>query len=161
MLPPVRTTYSEEDVIEDKQLDRAVKSLGTTERGIARKLKAAGIKGEPGDPTCCPIAVYLKGQFPDEAVEVGGRTITVNGATSATPDGANAFITEFDEYNYPELVEHHKDCSGLEIIDGTETWGGISVSCGCGRVDRNFWSEATGFRAAARAYLARAQRGFA
>lgn len=146
-------------MIDDKTLTRAVKALGTTPRGIARKLGAAGIRGEVGDPQCCAVAVYLHAQFPDEDVfEVSGAEILVNGAKVQPHDAVAEFINEFDDHTYPELIAHRDDCSGVELED--DDWV-VVVSCGCLRLDRSFYDGAAGYRANARAYLARAQKAFA
>lgn len=103
------TETSTPAVTQDVLLD-ALKRLGTSESAIAAGLKNMGYKGDH-DPTSCPVANYLRDQFPGESVRVGGggwseNWLQVNGAGftyEETPIAVKVFVSAFDSGRHKEL----------------------------------------------------------
>lgn len=89
-------------------------SLGNGADEVARRLAAASVKGEPGNPEGCAIAAYLGavigGDSRVESVKVspwrvilhtslGRRPVTVT-----LPPGLQSFVQRYDHCAFPELV---------------------------------------------------------
>lgn len=79
-------------------------ALGDTAGKIAKTLAEKGIKGERGEPGCCPIYNYLTGEGIPVA-KVGGRVIKLAPLGRVSPPAAVVeFIRLFDNAAWPELV---------------------------------------------------------
>jgi hypothetical protein len=70
---------------------------------VAASLKAKRIKGDPNQPTSCPLANYLKKDFGVNNVSVGTEKIKVNGIEIDTFPLVDRFTTAFDNNKFPEL----------------------------------------------------------
>lgn len=94
-------------------LERAIKKLPTDLNEIADFLKKKGVKGRRSFPDRCPIANYLKAEFPDaehvyafiqHAVlqDEKGRQVRCE-----MPSTVRVFIQNFDHHKmYDELVKN-------------------------------------------------------
>ena len=101
-----------------------LETLGDTPDEIAESLRAAGIKGVPGDGYCCPIVVGIYENMntwpgllfnvvngkPKEGEEPNFRGgLTFNDSQIMDPPSTPAaveFATRFDWGEYPDLVDH-------------------------------------------------------
>lgn len=75
---------------------------------VAKKLAALRITGIPGSARNCPLANYLKSEFPKEKKIFVGGEIVVNGSFIETPNILDIFIEDFDGGEYPELKTRRK-----------------------------------------------------
>ena len=103
------------EVLEKKILE-VLASLGSTAEEVAFKLRQANCKGIRLDAGSCPIANFVKERF-DElhyfsvclrnfaflAKERGA--ILQEFEPKDFPKGASAFISDFDQCKYPNLIE--------------------------------------------------------
>jgi hypothetical protein len=86
---------------------------------IAHRFAELGIKGQVGHECACPVHAYLTRVLPDaDSVNVGGTEVFVWGWLrdefgfsydvrfhTSLPDSVSAFIEDFDQAIYPELIE--------------------------------------------------------
>lgn len=85
---------------------------------VASRLAELGITGQRDNDCACPIANYLTRVLPDaEYVQVGGGHTYISGVVrddlgyswpvvvhADTPDSITAFVEDFDQGIYPELI---------------------------------------------------------
>ena len=90
-------------MITKRALNASLNRLGKTSQEIAESLRQLKITGRQMDSAKCPLAVYLRTEFPDESVEVNDAGIEVNGAF-VVRKGAGDFVDDFDGGRYPDLV---------------------------------------------------------
>lgn len=82
--------------------------LGSTPGEVAASLEARGIKGHKRKACRCPLSNYLKAQGFELPIVGKDTVITGDGIkdlVSLLPPACSAFVTAFDDGNYPELVE--------------------------------------------------------
>lgn len=102
----------------EEGLNAAFEALGDRAGLIADRLVAMGIKGKPGDDTCCALANYLKTVIEGVAYASVGDALVdlrrnwfedgdpvVEYLEADTPDAAADFIYVFDAREYPDLIE--------------------------------------------------------
>jgi hypothetical protein len=100
-------TYSDRDV------KRALMSLGRSQVMVEMRLRAAGIRGKKEEPSQCPVACYLKRMLKAPWANVDADTCHVgesffNSGLSRTPVGVAKFIYAFDSGKYPDMVRRGK-----------------------------------------------------
>jgi hypothetical protein len=92
---------------------------------VAAVLAELGIVGQRDNDCACPIANYLVRVLPDaEYVQVGGGAAYITGTVrddlgyswpvvvhTETPDSITAFVEDFDQGIYPELIEKTEEVS--------------------------------------------------
>jgi hypothetical protein len=79
-----------------------LEALGSPD-AIAAFFANVGITGKPRRATSCPVANYLKREFDTPVVAVYERAYTRK-AVTATPPTVFAFIQNFDNGEYPDLI---------------------------------------------------------
>jgi hypothetical protein len=87
-------------------IEQAIASLGDTIDNVFYTLQSAGVKGERGEATSCPIAKYLGAIYP-AFMQVCESHVTVAGSRIHTypfPDHISEWIRRFDAGYYPEFV---------------------------------------------------------
>lgn len=102
----------------EEGLDAAFAALGDRAGAIADRLVELGVKGKPGDDTCCALANYLKTAIEGVTfASVGDALVDLRRAgfedgepvvaylEADTPDAAADFIYVFDAREYPDLIE--------------------------------------------------------
>lgn len=85
------------------QLREVLGRLGNTADEIAESLAAKACKGRQGSPSSCPIANYIKDQFPQSQVHVEARHSDLNGKCTSHTYAVEQFIRDFDAGRYPQL----------------------------------------------------------
>jgi hypothetical protein len=93
--------------------------------GVAIRLQELGIRGARGNECGCPVANYLtRAVASAETVTVSGDSVYVTGTDyediegfrqpwevlfhTTLPDAVSAFVEDFDQGIYPELIEEVK-----------------------------------------------------
>lgn len=99
-----------------KEITESLAKLGNTADEIAQSLQVKSIVGDQGDVSFCPIAIYLKGEFPTMGVDVDPDAIYLwdLGGPSfechvKPPLAVKTFIGDFDRATYPELIAEESD----------------------------------------------------
>ena len=98
-------------------------SLGDDPSEVARRLREAGVKGTPGDPRDCAIAVYLSAVVAADAsiraVKVTTDSVVISPAKRWHPpvvvglsEPLRTFVAGFDRRAYPDLVRGRRRTSG-------------------------------------------------
>ena len=91
------------------RLNDLLEKLGETSMEVRDTLMNMNIKGERGARGDCPVARYLREQYPDCAVEVGHRDAKIycgDGEERALlPFAVGMFVQRFDHEDFPELVD--------------------------------------------------------
>lgn len=84
-------------------------SLGNTSQEIYNYLKENNCKGTPRQAMSCVIANLVKKKFNFSEVRVltDGVVILPSGAATFGVGTIGKFITEFDDYQYPDLIEYN------------------------------------------------------
>ena len=95
------------------QITATLGGLGETSDDIANALRNKGIRGTRASADVCPLAYYLREQFPQQfqgiGFQVGCYQVTVYNqhgdmATAAIlTEGQADFVRSFDNGNYPDL----------------------------------------------------------
>jgi hypothetical protein len=90
--------------------------LGETPTQIAESLRAKEIQGRVGDEYECPLVWYLRDQEGIEFVIVDNESITWsddamgdNEQRIKTSEPIAQFIEQFDDGEFPELIEDYED----------------------------------------------------
>lgn len=92
-----------------------LESLGSDATEVSRRLGAAAVRGHPGDPEGCAIAVFLSPVMAADpmvrGVRVTARTVRLSvrrglrfGLAVRLPEPVRCFVDGFDQGRYPELV---------------------------------------------------------
>lgn len=93
----------------EMDLTHALAKLGTTTEEIAESLKVKSCKGYRRQAESCPIAVYLKAEFPQYNVFVDGVWIDMlilgglNSTNLDAPEVIHDFVQSFDAGQFPDL----------------------------------------------------------
>lgn len=88
-------------VVTKDLLTERLNALGSTPDEVADTLRFAGYKGDHA-PNNCPVANYLRDQFPGEYVSVGW-VAQVQNQLMMLPSPVETFVTRFDDGKYPKL----------------------------------------------------------
>lgn len=96
-------------------------ALGGTCDEVADTLGAQGIRGDRGNPECCPVARYLTANLPDDPmvyVHVGSADVTLAAPDENVwlmlPSPVQSFTYYFDvERRWPELDDEWHHYGGL------------------------------------------------
>lgn len=89
----------------EEELQAALARLGSSPEEIAESLNTKGISGYRRKPTNCPIANYLKQEFPNVGlIYVGGVVCFDETKKIPTPTEVREFINGFDKGFYPKLT---------------------------------------------------------
>lgn len=85
----------------------ALRRLGTDRNAVAQMLRARNIKGRRNAARSCPVANYLKGEFPDlDRIVVNTGTVIINSeARVSVPTPVHRFIMAFDSFSFSDLRE--------------------------------------------------------
>jgi hypothetical protein len=119
--------------------------LGTTDKEIAAKLKEKNITGVPEEPTDCPLYHFLEAELRDQfeektTIRVRGTTVVVGDCQLYTPSFAKKlaaqgnvipddhiipeaihnFVHNFDEREYPDLIDPNWDDTRDEEYEDEE-----------------------------------------
>lgn len=108
------TSHSRRRALRDRTAE-LIGQLGDKPDEVARSLEAVGVRGSPGDPFDCAIAVYLSAVV---TADPGVYTVSVHARRIAIiveglwrrpiavrlPAALCEFIARFDRYGYPSLV---------------------------------------------------------
>ena len=100
-----------------------LEALGGDSTGVASRLRELGVRGLPGDPGSCAIAVYLSAVIAADpavkAVKVMPARVVVNPARRlrppvviGLPEPVRTFISAFDRNAMPELVRPRTSSPG-------------------------------------------------
>lgn len=79
-------------------------SLGNKPKKIAKSLEHLGINGIPNNAQYCPLARYLKTQFPDRHIRVGSSCLWVDDINIFMESHFREFIYQVDRHKYPSLI---------------------------------------------------------
>lgn len=77
--------------------------LGNTPDEIAESLSVKQIKGSKREPHSCPIAQYLRGQYPRAKISVCHDMVRLDDVVMSPPKPVRDFIHGFDMGDYPNL----------------------------------------------------------
>jgi hypothetical protein len=87
-------------------VEEALNALPADADQIADLFLQQGITGTRYWPTCCPLAVYLKGVAQPCSVSAHYvKTFTSPVRVIDNPDHVREFVKRFDKLMYPDLVE--------------------------------------------------------
>ena len=98
--------------------DEAVKlidGLGTSGAIIASSLAALGIKGQCEDAHLCPLAVFLKKNGATYPLVNATSFFLGEGISADLPPAAVAFVSQFDDRQYPALIAAEEDPSEEDL----------------------------------------------
>lgn len=92
-----------------KKIREALVDLGDTPEKMRVSLRERGVKGVTCEPNACVLAEYLREEFGREcSVQIGDRVsvgVANESFTIRTDAIVDAFIENFDNNQYPELVK--------------------------------------------------------
>lgn len=75
----------------------ALDRLGGTSDAVADTLRAKGVRGVRNYYADCPVAVWLRGEFPGAPIEVGVGYVFIDGAEVVMmPEPVRDFVHDFD-----------------------------------------------------------------
>lgn len=93
-------------MITERAILNKLRSLGVTEYAVYISLKAKRIKGKKGTPAQCPVANFLREEFPSANMcTVGITTCAVDKVHVGQPQAVAKFRRSFDYGSYPDLEQ--------------------------------------------------------
>lgn len=92
-----------------ERIEQMLAGLGDTPEAVAASLGGRNITGFTGDCNHCPVAVLIVDEFGGDwkvtEYSVTDVTVTFPGGQVETPDSVCEFISRFDNYEFPELID--------------------------------------------------------
>lgn len=87
-----------------KAVEEALNKLGATATEIADSLRVKGCKGTVDASGHCPLANYLKDQFPGATIYVYNSTTYLGAERIMHSEPVQRFVSMFDARKYKDLI---------------------------------------------------------
>lgn len=127
-----------------------LEQLGSDAATVGATLHALGIRGWPIHPRRCAMAQYLQRWYRSAEVDAYNITVWDDGTEQsiATPAAIEAFIRQFDEWQWPQLVLAAEDVFGTDLDQARyrALWNYLRDAIGWRETPGYFFCDAEEFR---------------
>lgn len=91
-----------------EKIKKSLGILGNNPDTIAETLEHLEIKGNAHSPWSCPLAMWLKEEFPEykHAVSVNNDSACVGGIRVQLSDAQRIFVKKVDLYKFPKVIKN-------------------------------------------------------